>query len=373
MSSHSSYSPVSVVIPSWNGWRLLEENLPSVLAAVNEYETQTGQPIEVLVVDDGGSDETPSSLPVAFPRVRLIRRPKNGGFSAACNTGIFECRHPVLALLNNDVRVDRSYFLHLVPHFEDPEVFGVTARVFEWDEPVFATGGKVGRFRRGFWSAYFNYDVESTAENWIVQRKLLSFYAVGGFAAFSTSKLRDLQGFCSVLSPFHWEDIDVSYRAWKRGWWIRYEPRSLAFHRDSATIDSHYKSSVVEQVALRNRILFHWINLHSPAWLLAHILMLVMLCLTRVLVLDFGFYRSLTGALRRLGEVRRLRRIEKRANRRTDREVAELLQDFYASVPARIYYNRAEVISDHLGLEDALTALKIQEPHQGSAEQDFEN
>ena len=121
------------------------------------------------------------------------------------------------------------------PHFEDPEVFAVTAKVFEWDHPIFATGGKLGRFRRGFWSVYFNYDIsDSSASNWTEKQQLLSVYAVGGFATYSRQKLESLGGFNQLLSPFHWEDVDLSYRGWKRGWQIRYEPHSIAHHRTSA-------------------------------------------------------------------------------------------------------------------------------------------
>lgn len=341
---------ISVVIPSYNGKDLLAENLPSIRRAADAFVASTAQPIEILVVDDGGADDTAAYMRGAWPEVRLLRRAVNGGFASACNTGFRQCRHSIVALLNNDVRVAPGYFLHLAPHFQDDPVFAVTARVFEWDQPVFATGGKVGRFRKGFWSAYFNYDAEGPAsEEWEADRRLLSFYAVGGFAAYDRIRLLDLGGFLEVLSPFHWEDIDLSYRGWKRGWEVRYEPRSIAFHRTSATIHAYFAKRKVEEVATRNRLLFHWINCHDRIWLAKHLAMLGLLVLTRVLVWDMGFYRALRGALKRLSPARRLRRLEKSNLRRGDREVARLLADFYRSAPIRVYYNRAEAQRTHPG------------------------
>lgn len=365
---------LSIVIPTWNGLHLLRENLPSVLRAADYFGQHGQRPWEIIVVDDGGDDDTAQALPREFPQVELVRRPLNRGFSPACNTGFRHCRYPVVALLNNDVRVEEDYFVHLAGHFSEGDpaerLFAVTARVFEWDEPVFATGGKVGRFRRGFWSVYFNYDVDDSpqARRWTAERRLLSFYAVGGFAAYRRDKLEELGGFLEILAPFHWEDIDLSYRAWKRGWEVRYEPRSLARHRTSATIEAHYKRPQVEEASLRNRLLFHWINCHSLSWMAAHLLSLKVKILTRILAGDRGFYRALWGALKRWPEVRRLRRLEKSAARRRDSQVAELLSEFYARAPIGVYYNRSQVVSRHPGLPEP--AERQPQPSSRRAERD---
>ncbi len=342
---------LSIVIPTFNGLHLLRESLPSVIEAAQCFSERIRQPHEIIVVDDGSQDGTPQALGKEFPSIEVVERSKNGGFARACNTGFQVCRHPVVALLNNDVRVTKEYFIHLVPHFQSPGVFAVTARVFEWDEPVFATGGKVGRFRKGFWSAYFNYDVTPKAEGWIEKGRLLSFYAVGGFAAYDRRRLEELKGFNELLSPFHWEDIDLSYRALKRGWTIRYEPRANAFHRTSATIGAHYKRQAVVEAATRNRLLFHWINIHRPTWLLAHFAMLALLLLSRIWTGDLAFYRAFWGACKRMGEVRVLRKQEARASQRDDSQVARLLSSFYQRAPIRVYYNRDEAVAFHPGLQ----------------------
>ncbi len=339
---------ISVLIPTYNGFAILCRHLPSVLEAAEFYRRQTGATTEIIVVDDGSSDETVTALPLAFPTVRLIARRRNGGFSKACNTGFRHCREPLIALINNDVELDREYLLHQAGHFQDANVFAVTAKVFEWEEPVFATGGKVGRFRRGFWSVYFNYDIEGAAgRRAAAGGKLISAYAVGGFSTFERTRLMELGGFNTLLSPFHWEDIDLSYRAWKRGWIIRYEPRSRARHRISATIEAHFSGHQVEVVALRNRLLFHWINLHDPLFLLSHLAMLPILFATRLLVADWVFLRAFWQALHRLGQVGPRRRAERRCARRSDRQVAALLSNFYRRAPIRIYSSRREILQSH--------------------------
>ncbi len=334
---------ISIVIPSWNGLELLRECLPSVLAAARCYTDRTGAPTELIVADDGSADQTVAAVPLEFPSVRLIAKPQNEGFAQACNVGFSAVRYPLISLLNNDVKVEPDYFRLHALHFKDSNVFAVTAKVFAWDRRMFMTGGRYGRFRRGFWSVYFNYDVTEEPGAWVEECALLSAYAIGGFVTYSADKLRQLNGFNPLLSPFHWEDVDLSYRGWKRGWSVHYEPRSIAYHKVSATIDAHFEKRHVDAVSFRNRLLFHWINLHSPSCVARHLLMLVVLVLTRFAVLDWDFYRSLAQALGQFRPALRLRRLEKAQSVRSDLEVARLLRRFYRAAPIRVYYQQSDV------------------------------
>lgn len=345
----SERSPgISVVIPAWKGLQLLRENLPSVQTAVETYSREKGAKGEIIVVDDASQDGTADALSTEFPEVRCVVKPHNEGFAATCNAGFRHCRQPLVALLNSDVRIQPDYLVHKAGHFRDGNVFAVTAKVFEWDRPVFSAGGRLGRFRRGFWRVYRNYDVSPlSGASWIKNHQLLSAYAVGGFSTYDAEKLRELGGFNELLSPFHWEDVDLSYRGWKRGWDIHFEPRSVAFHRVSATIGAHFKREWVEAIAFRNRLLFHWINIHSPSFLLRHLLMLKLLVLTRIFVFDYRFYRSLFQALNRLSAVQHLREKERQKARRSDEEILSLLNHFSRTAPLDIYYNRQEVLDRH--------------------------
>ncbi|HEX8391736.1 MAG TPA: glycosyltransferase family 2 protein [Longimicrobium sp.] len=85
---------VSVVIPTYNQPDLLDEALRSVFA-------QTFRDFEVVVVDDGSTDDTPRRLRAWGDRVRVVRQP-NGGVGAARNRGIDEARGRYVALLDHD-------------------------------------------------------------------------------------------------------------------------------------------------------------------------------------------------------------------------------------------------------------------------------
>ncbi len=85
---------VTAVIPAYNGSRFIREAIDSALA-------QTWQDIEVLVVDDGSTDETPAILAAYGARIRVIRKP-NGGTGSALNAGIRAARGAWIAWLSQD-------------------------------------------------------------------------------------------------------------------------------------------------------------------------------------------------------------------------------------------------------------------------------
>jgi glycosyltransferase involved in cell wall biosynthesis len=85
---------VSVLIPSFNRAAFLPEALDSVLA-------QTYRPIEIIVVDDGSTDETPAVLARYGDGIRSVRQ-TNGGLARARNAGLAEARGELLALFDSD-------------------------------------------------------------------------------------------------------------------------------------------------------------------------------------------------------------------------------------------------------------------------------
>src|SRR4051794_10354756 len=85
---------VSVIVPAYNYERYLSLAIESALA-------QTHSPLEVIVVDDGSTDDTPRVLAAYGDRIRAIRQP-NQGAGAARNTGIAASRGDYLAFLDSD-------------------------------------------------------------------------------------------------------------------------------------------------------------------------------------------------------------------------------------------------------------------------------
>ena len=133
-------------------------------------------------------------------------------------------------------------------------------------------------------------------------------------------KFLEIGGFEPLLSPFYWEDVELSYRAWKRGYTVLYEPQAVTRHRISSTIGK-LKRSKVKRIEQRNRLIYHWINLHDTRMFVSHALWVLLLALTAPLRFKPGFISSLVAALKSLPRIRARRREEKQAARRSDRDV----------------------------------------------------
>ena len=322
---------LSIVIPTWKGRKLLEAYLPSVIAAANRYR-DSGR-VELIVVDDAGGDDTAEWLRSAYPgQIRTVELSRNRGFSGACEAGFEAARHPVILLLNNDVRLHPECIAPMMEHFSDPRVFAVTGKIFNQAGNVFCNGGKVGRFRRGMWSTYQNYDLPVGAG--VDPLSLLSFTAIGAFSAFDRVKLLDVGGFDPLASMV--EDVELSYRGWKRGWVIKYEPRSIAYHDASRTMERRYKRTSLDRLSRRSRILMHWMLLHDRGMFRRHLAYVCGRFVVGWLFLDWSFYWAIFTGLGNLKTVLRKRRFCRQTMSRSDRELLRLLDGFYSSAPIEI-------------------------------------
>jgi GT2 family glycosyltransferase len=324
---------ISIVIPTWKGKRLLEAYLPSVLAASDAYRREHGGETEVVIVEDAGGDGTAAWLRERYAgRVFLREHARNLGFAAACQTGFEAARFPVVLLLNNDVRLRHDCLAPMVEHFDDPNVFAVTGKLLSQSEDVFCNGGKVAHFRRGMWSTYQNYDLLPGAD---AAQSLLSFSAIGAFSAYDRARFIELGGFDPLTSMV--EDVELSYRGWKRGWIIKYEPRSIAYHDASQTMDRRYRRRALDKISRRSRILMHWMLLHDRRMFRMHQLYIAARLLTCWLMLDWRFYWAVGTGLANLPVILQKRRDTRRTMSRTDRELLELLQHFYRTAPIALH------------------------------------
>ena len=321
---------ISVVIPSWNGRMLLEEMFPSLLAATNEFHLKMGGPWEIIVADDGSVDDTNSWIEtIPEKNIKLITRRRNSGFALACNMGFSACRYETVILLNNDVIVHKDFILPLIPHFADQKVFGVTFKALALDQLTFCNGGKIGEFRMGFWKAFRNYDV--TNGDWRLAQGgdiLYSFCVCGGFCAFDRRKLLEIGGFEPMMSPFYWEDVELSYRAWKRGWVIHYEPNSIVYHDASTTIRGTFNRIRIERINTRNRFIFMWKNLHDPLMLIMHLGSLCLLVFQSLITFRVAFFLGLWDSIRCFPDIVSKRRSEKRAAKVKDGSIRKMFSEF---------------------------------------------
>jgi len=246
---------VSIIIPNFNGKELLKENLPSLLKATCDNN-------EIIVVDDGSTDGSAEFIRSSYPDIKLLRLEKNQGFGTACNHGIKESKNRLIYLLNNDIRVGQNFLQPLLTHFQKDDIFAVRSRevspdlgAVDFDVLIYAD------FKFGiFWYRY-----ERTHR---LKDAVPTLFADGGHTMFDKEKFLILGGFDALYRPFYWEDWDISYRAWKKGWRTLYAPRSEVFHKSGSTVSKIYSDKYTQSIRWKNHFLFIWKNITSR-WLIS--------------------------------------------------------------------------------------------------------
>jgi GT2 family glycosyltransferase len=251
----------SIIIPTWNGEELLRKNLPKVLeVAPNEA--------EVIVIENGsedGSREYLEELRVTGYELRVIENNVNLGFIGGCNQGVEKAKGDYVVLLNNDVVPERDFLAPALKHFNEDEVFAVSFNEVNSD----------GGWADIFWvDGFFNYSPGEKSD-----QAHISGWASGGSAVFRKSMWDELNGFDPMFDPFYWEDTDISYRAWKMGWKIIWEPEAKVVHEHESTI-SKIDQSYVNRVKERNQLLFIWKNITDDDLRFKHNLGLIQRVLT---------------------------------------------------------------------------------------------
>lgn len=307
---------VSIVIPSWNGKALLQRFFPSVIEACKSYDGES----EIIIIDDGSTDGTKGFICENYPQVRLIRLSSNQGFCHACNLGMKEARGDIVVLLNNDMLVEKDFLMFLLGHFENEKVFGVRPGL-KWleDKTDFD-------FNSFFIGLRWKWGLIELPMLKVQNRKISRYISCisGGAGAFDRNKWLEMGGFDESFSPFYYEDVDISYRAWKRGWIILYEPHSHVYHLPSSTIRRLFSPNYIEEISERNRYFLVWKNIRNPLFILYHLFFIPLRILISFLPTQSYKLKGFLLALKRLKRIIKARYREKECSVRTDCELFNL-------------------------------------------------
>ncbi len=288
---------VSVIVTNYNGKDLLEKNIPFILIAKNKKENRIE---EIIVVDDASKDESVDFIKSNFPEIKVIRHTKNRGFIASTNTGARSAKYPLLVLLNSDVMVSDDFLVSVIPLFIDKNVFAVSIH-----EQGF--GNALGEFKNGYF-------IHSSGKETNQVKNTL--WVNGGSGIFRREYWMKLGGMDEKLySPFYWEDVDLGYRALKRGYNLLWDPNSKVIHEHESTMKNVSKNyrNLIQQ---RNNLIFIWKNITSPSLIKKHIVALF----TRI-AKHPGYLIVFIMALIKSGKILKARRKEKKESKVSDEAI----------------------------------------------------
>jgi GT2 family glycosyltransferase len=246
----SAVATVAVVIPNWNGAALL----PACLAALA---AQTYRDYELVVVDNGSSDASLAVL-ARFPAVRVLRLARNCGFGAATNAGIRATDSRYVATLNNDAMPAPGWLEALVAAAEaDPRVGMCASQMVFAARPDLLNSCGIALDRVGIaWDLLGGQPVGA-------DRDLVEpFGPCAGAALYRRAMLAEIGLFDERFFAYL-EDVDLAWRARRRGWRCRYVPAARVLHRHSATAGEG--SAWKRYLLARNKVWLIAKNYPAPA------------------------------------------------------------------------------------------------------------
>ncbi|RJP61199.1 MAG: glycosyltransferase [Candidatus Auribacter fodinae] len=286
---------VSFVIPNWNGLQKLRNTLPNLIEVLKSFP----YPNEIIIVDDASTDGSLDYIRL-FPQVILGRNISNQGFSRTANRGVELASYDVVFIMSNDIIINPSMSV-IFDHFIYDTTFAVSPSVYWMQSKSFAYGKRGVKWEKGCFKV-----VEYPESN----SPVYTLFACGGSAAYDRRLFLDLGGFDVLYHPFYWEEIDLSYRAWKRGYAVIHDPRGKVYNDNTGVIKERHPRWHIQQISGRNSYLFVWKNILNTEMIREHVYNLLPLLFTDLLNARFRFPLCFLRALVRLVSVINGRREE---------------------------------------------------------------
>jgi GT2 family glycosyltransferase len=229
---------VTVVIPNWNGG----DRLKSLLKQLGQQSYPISQ---VIVVDNGSIDG--SAEAAEYLGADIVRLGVNRGFAAAVNAGVAESQTELIAIINNDVELDREWLGHLVRAASGEDVWFATGKIMQAVQRDTIDGAfdAVNRGACAWRCGSGRPDSDAWNQPRVVQ--LASLTA----ALMRASLFRNL-GPLDERFESYLEDVDFGLRGASRGYTGRYVPEAVAYHFGSATLGTWHPRTV-RQIA-RNQV-----------------------------------------------------------------------------------------------------------------------
>ena len=222
---------VSIIIPHYNGVDILSECLTSLRLV--SYKN-----IEIIVVDNGSTDQSVQHIKRHFPHVRVIENKSNFGFSKACNVGIHHSKGPFILIINNDTYVKEDFLEPLIKEMEDPQVCAVQGKILNYyQRNLFDHAGAAGCFVDPYGFTLYRGYIINSAEidrgQYDDRREI--FWASGCCMLLRKQHLQSTGVYFDEDFFLYGEDIDLCWRLRASGKKIVFTPSSIIYHKLSAT------------------------------------------------------------------------------------------------------------------------------------------
>jgi len=223
---------IAIVILNWNGKKLLEQFLPSVVKHSKEA--------NVYVADNASTDDSITYVNTHFPSVNIIKNSVNGGYAKGYNDALKTLNEDVLCLLNNDVEVTSNWLKPIIELFKnEANTSIIQPKILDYkNKHSFEYAGAAGGFIDKFGYPYCRGRIFNTIEEDLGQYNdvIDIFWASGACFFIRNDVFIQLRGFDESFFA-HMEEIDLCWRTKNLGYHIKYVGQSEVYHVGAATLN----------------------------------------------------------------------------------------------------------------------------------------
>ena len=246
----------AVVILNWNGRTLLEQFLPTiVMHTPNEI-------AEIIIADNGSTDDTESFLTFRYPHIQRIAFEKNYGFAEGYNRALSQLNHEYVVLLNSDIEVTALWLESAIDFLDThPEIAALQSKLLDYNKKNYfeyagAAGGFIDIYGYPFCRGRILATIEQDQGQYDNSTEI--FWASGACLFIRLKDFREAGGFDKNFFA-HQEEIDLCWRLKARGKKIVCLPQSVVYHIGGATLKMEHPRKTF--LNFRNNLLMVYKNL----------------------------------------------------------------------------------------------------------------
>lgn len=218
---------ISIIIVNYNRKDLLRQCLDSIRG-------QSFKDIEIIIVDNASTDGSVEMVAMYYPEVKLVRNASNLLFCKAQNQGIDTAKGRFILCLNSDCVLDKDYLKEAFTAIGlDAGIGMVSGKILRMDKKTLdSTGLFLGRSRKAIERGYGREDKGQYNEPGYI-------FGVSGACMFLKKSMlgdiKDEYGYFDERFGMYYEDLDLCWRAQKKGWKAYYTPKAVAYHERAGT------------------------------------------------------------------------------------------------------------------------------------------
>lgn len=222
---------IAVVILNWNGKKLLETFLPSVM--------QHSPEASIYVADNASTDDSVAFVKAHFPSITVIQNHSNLGFAGGYNEALQKVDADIYALVNSDIEVTPNWLQPIIDKFQnETKTAIIQPKILDYKNKAFfeyagAAGGFIDQYGYPFCRGRIFETIEKDTHQYDDETDI--FWASGACFFIRKEVFHELHGFDADFFA-HQEEIDMCWRAFNLGHQIKFTSKSVVYHVGGATL-----------------------------------------------------------------------------------------------------------------------------------------